>query len=137
LLKLAKTLAIKRLNAYDKKILTERRALRRTLSLPWVNFSNMFTHSFYPRRFRKSTKRQSSHQVSISLTFNLRVFHSNVMFAAFFYVCTYIKKAAETTFVQKRSFNVDEIDTRLWIQILHHSTFTNWILVIWDFYTAE
>ncbi len=33
---------------------------------------------------------------------------------SFFYVRTYVKKAAEMTFVQKtRAFNVDEIDIRL------------------------
>jgi len=36
----------------------------------------------------------------------------NVISAAFFYICMYVKKAAEMTFVQKtRAFNIDEIDT--------------------------
>jgi len=52
---------------------------------------------------------------SISSTLNVRIFRTNIILAAFlrfFYECTYVKKAAETTFVQKmRAFNVDEIDT--------------------------
>jgi len=59
-----------------------------------------------------------SHLWSISSTFYVRLFRTNVILAAFFYVCTYvctyIKKAAKTTFVRNiRTFNVDEIDTLL------------------------
>ncbi len=54
--------------------------------LPWVNFINV-------KRSR---------------------FCMNVISAAFFCICTNVKKAAETTFVQKtHAFNVDEIDTIL------------------------
>jgi len=53
---------------------------------------------------------------SISSTLNARVFRPNIISAAFFYVCMYVKKAAKTTFEQKtRVFNVDEIDT--WVGI--------------------
>jgi hypothetical protein len=50
-------------------------------------------------------------QQSISSTLNERIFHSNVVSAAFFSYM-YVVKATETTLVQKiRTFNVDEIDT--------------------------
>jgi len=49
--------------------------------------------------------------VSISSTFSLQLFCTNVVSAAFT-TCMQLEKAAETTFVQKiHTFNVDEIDT--------------------------
>ncbi len=51
-------------------------------------------------------------KVSISSTFYVQIFHTNVVSAAFS-SCMYVVKAAETTFVQKtRAYNVDEIDGR-------------------------
>ncbi len=51
--------------------------------------------------------------MSISSTLNARILRTNVISAAFFSSYMYVKKAAETAFVQKiRTYNVDEIDGR-------------------------
>jgi hypothetical protein len=43
----------------------------------------------------------------------VRVFCRNVISAAIFYACMYVKKTAKTTLEQKtRAFNVSEIDTK-------------------------
>jgi len=70
-------------------------------------------------------------KVSISSTLNVRIFHTNVVSAAFFtYIRMYMRrtKAAKMKFVRNiRAYNVDEIDQRMIRQSVTRTSFKSLI----------
>ncbi len=92
--------------------------------IQFVSREKLCKKLLYKKTSRKMLLKLTISRPSISSTLNTRVFRTNVILAAFFYICTYIKKLPKRhlyeKFVRK---NIVKIDNLQAIFVVHSVTF--------------